>query len=100
MFQVKVVLLNTLTKKAMKYKELIECTKAEMGNEDKLRLALQDLLRGNFLVLREGGMLEFQTTLHKSYWMHRKIYKENNLSLWKTVKTNIISYRELHLIIY
>lgn len=68
LFEAKVILLNTLAKKAMEYEEL-RCTKEEIGNEHKLKLALQDLLKGNFLVLREGGVLEFQTTLHKSYWM-------------------------------
>ena len=41
-------------------------------DQQKLETALNELLKGNVLVLRgPDGKLEFQTPLHKDYW--RKI---------------------------
>ena len=64
----KKAVLSIIAKNPMKRQELLY----HFSNGDlvqaRVETAIDALLKGNFLVLREGNTLTFQTQSHKKYW--------------------------------
>lgn len=70
MCDMKAAALDALVKKSMDEEELQSylLDRYKWKDQKKLAVALDELLKGNVVVLREEGMLEFQTPLHQKYW--------------------------------
>ena len=67
-FKEKEAILSIIAKNPMKRQELLYHFYDGDLVQARVETAIDALLKGNFLVLREGNILTFQTQPHKKYW--------------------------------
>ena len=64
----KEAILSIIANNPMKRQELLYHFSSGDLVQARVETAIDTLLRGNFLILREGNVLTFQTQAHKKYW--------------------------------
>lgn len=82
LFAEKVALLEALEEKPIVKQDLtfLVASRNRM-NESLVIFALESLLNGNYLALREEGVIDFQTAMHKIHWKNKAISSTIKLTL-------------------
>ena len=75
-FNEKAAILNALIIRSMDLDDLLDYIRENYGikDDESVPTAINDLVKGNYLVMRGDTVVAFQTALHKTYWMKRRQY--------------------------
>ena len=46
----------------------------KIKDDESMRIAINDLVKGNYLEMRSDAVVAFQIALHKMYWMKQQQY--------------------------